>query len=265
MTGTMQRGTSSGNPALSDKVLDQYLVPTADTRAMTVGGTVVKTSVLLVVLILAGAYGWSVTATGTVSDAAGGYANTTVTLPAGLWLASLGALFVGIACSFNPRRAALLGLVYAALEGYVLGAISAAFDAQTDGIVGAAVISTICVFLAALFLYVTRIVRPTARLAFGVAVGIGGLCLLYLFVFVLSIFNWDWLYSEEFRTVGIAVSLLAIVLAALSLTLDFGAIEGGVAAGAPKHMEWYLAFSLTVTLVWLYITLLRLLALLNRS
>ncbi len=76
---------------------------------------------------------------------------------------------------------------------------------------------------------------------------------------------WDWLYSDQFRSIGIAVSLLAIVLAALSLTLDFGAIEGGVAAGAPKHMEWYLAFSLTVTLVWLHITLLRLLALLNRA
>ena len=98
-----------------------------------------------------------------------------------------------------------------------------------------------------------------------VAAGMGGLLLLYLFVWVLAIFDWSWLYSDEFRTIGIAVSAIAVVLAALSLTLDFGAIEGGVQAGAPKEMEWYLAFSLTVTLVWLYITLLRLLALLNRS
>lgn len=266
MATTMHRGGSgSGNPALSEKIVDQYLVPVADTRSMTVAGTAIKTLVLLIVLVLAGAYGWSAATTGTATDTGGGYAATTVTFPPGLWLASLGALCVGIACSFNPRRATVLGLVYAALEGYVLGAVSAAFDAQTDGIVGAAVISTVCVFVAALFLYVTRIVKPTARLAFGVAAGMGGLLLLYLFVWVLAIFDWSWLYSDEFRTIGIGVSLLAIVLAALSLTLDFGAIEGGVEVGAPKYLEWYLAFSLTVTLVWLYITILRLLALLNRS
>lgn len=265
MTGTMQRsGSGSGNPALSDKVVSEYLVPTADTRTMSVGGTAVKTFVLLVVLIAAGAWGWASATQGSPVDGAATYGTTTVTFPPGLWLASIGAFIVGIACSVNPRRASLLGLVYAALEGYVLGAVSAAFDAQTDGIVGAAVISTICVFIAALFLYLTRIVKPTAKLAFGVAAGIGGLCLLYLFVFILSIFNWDWLYSDQFRSIGIAVSLIAIVLAALSLTLDFGAIEGGVQAGAPKFMEWYLAFSLTVTLVWLYITILRLLAILNR-
>ena len=266
MTGTMQHsGSRSGNPALNDRVVGEYLAPAADDRTMTVFGTALKTIVLLVVLVLAGAWGWASATQGSAADAGGGYAATTVTIPPGMWLASLGALFVGIACSVNPRRAAVLGLVYAALEGYVLGAVSAAFDAQTEGIVGAAVISTVCVFVAALFLYLTRIVKPTAKLAFGVAAGIGGLCLLYFFVFILSIFNWGWLYSDQFRTIGIAVSLIAIVLAALSLTLDFGSIEGGVAAGAPKFMEWYLAFSLMVTLVWLYITILRLLAFLNRS
>ena len=84
-------------------------------------------------------------------------------------------------------------------------------------------------------------------------------------MFVLSIFNWDWLYSDEFRTVGVVVTLIAIVLAALSLVLDFGTIEGGVQAGAPKEFEWYLAFGLMVTLVWLYISILKLLALLSRN
>jgi uncharacterized YccA/Bax inhibitor family protein len=167
----------------------------------------------------------------------------------------------------NPMRAALLGIVYAVLEGYCLGAISAMFDAQTEGIVGAAVLATLCVFLVALFLflYATRIVRPTQRMAFGVAAGIGGLCLLYFFVAIVSIFNWTWLYSDEFQAIGIAVSVIAIVLAALSLTLDFGTIEAGVHAGAPKFMEWYCAYGLMVTLIWLYITLLRLLALLTRN
>ena len=93
----------------------------------------------------------------------------------------------------------------------------------------------------------------------------GGLALLYTFVFVLSIFNWDWLYSDEFRTIGVGVTLIAIVLAALSLVLDFGTIEAGVQAGAPKELEWYLAFGLMVTLIWLYVSILKLLALLTRN
>ena len=172
---------------------------------MSVGGVAVKTIVLLIVLVAAGAWGWA-SATEPVADDLGtGYANTTVTIPGGFWLASFGALFVGIFVAVNPRRAALLGVIYAALEGYVLGAISAMFDAQTEGIVGAAVVGTICVFLAALVLYVLRIIRPTRKMAFGVTAAIGGLGLLYFFVFILSIFNWTWLYSDSFRTIGIAV------------------------------------------------------------
>ena len=79
-------------------------------------------------------------------------------------------------------------------------------------------------------------------------------------MWVLAIFDWQWLYTDEFRTVGLVVSVIAVILAALSLTLDFGAIEAGVEAGAPKYMEWYAAYALMVTVVWLYITLLRLLA-----
>ena len=139
------------------------------------------------------------------------------------------------------------------------------FDAQTEGIVGAAILSTVCVFVAALLLYITRIVRPTQKLAFAVVAGMGGLALLYFFVFIVSIFNWGWLYSDSFRTVGIVVTLFAIVLAALSLTLDFGLIEAGVRAGAPKELEWYLGFGLMVTLIWLYISILKLLALLSRN
>ena len=111
----------------------------------------------------------------------------------------------------------------------------------------------------------TRIVKPTQKLAFAVIAGMGGLLLLYFFVFVLSIFDWGWLYSDSFRTIGLIVTLFAIVLAALSLVLDFGTIEAGVQAGAPKELEWYLGFGLMVTLIWLYISILKLLALLARN
>jgi uncharacterized YccA/Bax inhibitor family protein len=197
------------------------------------------------------------------SDIGTGYANTTVTIPGGFWLAAFGSVFVGIMVAVQPRRAALFGVLYAALEGYLLGAISAMFDAQTEGIVGAAIIGTVCVFFAALVLYALRIVRPTRKMAFGVTAAIIGLALLYLFVFVLSIFNWSWLYSDSFRTIGLIVTVISVILAALSLTLNFAAIEAGVDAGAPKFMEWYCAYGLTVTIVWLYMELLRLLALLS--
>src|SRR3954469_19243607 len=256
----------TGNPALSEKFASEYLVaPREQVATMTVAGTAIKTFVLLVFLVAGGAWGWSSATQSIPADIGSGYGNTTVTIPGGFWLASFAAFFVAMFLVFNPRRAALLGVVYALLEGYCLGAISAAFNAQTEGIVSAAVLATVSVFVVALFLYMTRIVRPTQKMAFAVSAGLGGLILLYLFVSVVAIFNWTWLYSDQFRTIGIVVSLIAIVLAALSLTLDFGTIEAGVAAGAPKYMEWYCGYGLMVTLIWLYITILRLLALLARN
>ena len=263
-TTTAPTRLQSGNPALSEKFVEANLARSA-TRSMTVAGVSVKTLILLVVLVAGGSWGWASASTPVGVDLGTGYANATVTIPGGFWLASFGAFLLGIVIAVQPRRAALLGVLYALCEGFCLGAISAMFDAQTDGIVGAAILSTVCVFVAALFLYVTGIVKPTQKMAFAVIAGMGGLALLYLFVFILSIFDWGWLYSDSFRTVGIFVTLFAIVLAALSLVLDFGTIDGGVRAGAPKDLEWYLAFGLMVTLIWLYISLLKLLALLSRN
>ncbi len=265
---TTPAGTAahSGNPAFNESRYDTYLVPEGVQPAtMTVGGTALKTGFLLLLVIAGGAWGWSSATDPVASDIGAGYGNTTVTIPGGFWLASFAALFVGIFVAMNPRRAAIGGMIYALLQGYVLGAISAAYNAQTQGIVGAAILSTVCVFVVALLLYVTRIVRPTQRMAFGVAAGLGGLCLLYFFVWILALFDWAWLYSEEFQAIGAVVSLIAVVLAALSLTLDFGQVERGVQAGAPKLLEWYSAYGLMVTLIWLYITLLRLLAWVTRN
>ncbi|MGI9616540.1 MAG: Bax inhibitor-1/YccA family protein [Acidimicrobiales bacterium] len=267
MTATTYEPTGhSGNPAFSDRVTSEYLtVPIPQEATMSRGGVAVKTLVNLAVLIAAGAWGWASATEPVANDIGSGYANATVTIPGGFWLASFGAFFVGMACAFNPRRAAFLGILYAALEGYVLGAISAMFEAQTEGVVGAAVLSTVCVFFVAWLVYALGIIKPTRKLAFGVSAAIGGLCLLYFIVFVVSLFDWGWLYSDSFRTIGLVVTVLAIILAALSLTLDFGSIDAGVAAGAPKFMEWYSAYGLMVTLIWLYLLILRLLAVLSRN
>ena len=263
-TTTASTPLRSGNPALGEKFVDTYFTARA-TRTMTVAGVGLKTVVLLVFLVAGGASGWASASTPVGVDLGTGYANTTVTIPGGFWLASFGAFLFGLAIAVQPRRAALLGVLYALCEGFCLGAISAMFDAQTDGIVGAAILSTACVFVVALVLYITRIVRPTQKLAFAVIAGIGGLGLLYFFVFILSIFDWGWLYSDSFRSIGIVVTLIAIVLAALSLVLDFGTIDAGVEMGAPKELEWYMGFGLMVTLIWLYISILKLLALLSRN
>jgi uncharacterized YccA/Bax inhibitor family protein len=232
---------------------------------MSLGGVAIKTLIDLIVLVAAGAWGWASATTPVADDVGSGYGNVTVTLPGGFWIASFAALFVGILVAVNPRRAAVFGLLYAALEGYVLGAISAAFNAQTSGIVGAAVVTTVALFVVALLLYVTRIITPTRKLAFRgerrnrrplppVLHGRDRVDL-----------RLGWLYSDSSRTVGVTVTAIAVVLAALSLTLDFASIEAGVEAGAPKFMEWYSAYGLMVTLIWLYLELLRLLALLSRE
>jgi len=257
---------TSGNPAFSSSAFnDDVSQIVAVDRTVTVGGTSFKTLILLAFVVAGGAWGWASATTTSGVDEVTGYANTTVTIPGGFWLASFGALFIGIWVSMNPRKAAIGGILYAVFEGYVLGAVSAMFDAQTEGIVSAAIVSTVCVFLVAWLLYATRIIRPTRKMAFGVTAAIGGLALLYTMVWILSIFNWSWLYSDEFQVIGVVVSGLAIVLAALSLTLDFAQIERAVQAGAPKYLEWYFGYGLMVTLIWLYITLLRLLSLLARQ
>jgi uncharacterized YccA/Bax inhibitor family protein len=267
-TRTVDQDVTSGNPAFNENVYNTYLAPTrteTTPATMTVGGTALKTGILLVLVVVAGAWGWASATEPVGQDIGSGYGNTTVTVPGGFYLASFAAFFVGLFTSMNPRRAAVGGAIYALLQGYVLGAISAMYDAQTEGIVGAAIASTVCVFAVALFLYATRIIKPTQRMAFGVTAAMGGLCLLYFFVAIASLFDWGWLYSEQFRTMGIIVTVLAVILAALSLTLDFANVETGVETGAPRFMEWYCAYGLMVTLVWLYITLLRLLAWIGRS
>lgn len=254
----------SGNPVLGPAFADEH--PSGSgARTMSAAGVSVKTLVFLVVLVAGGAWGWASASQPVGTDLGGGYAATTVTIPGGFWLASFAALALGFMIVAQPTRAAPLGVLYAICEGFCLGAISASFDAQTEGIVGAAVLSTLCVFAVSFVLYATRIVRPTQKMAFAVVAGMGGLALLYVVVFILSIFDWGWLYSDQFRPIGLVVTILAIVLAALSLMLDFHTIELGVEGGAPKELEWYSAFGLMVTLVWLYISILKLLALLSRN
>ena len=150
--------------------------------------------------------------------------------------------------------------IYAALEGLVLGAISAVFETMYPGIVIQAVGLSVGVLAVMLFVYGTGIIRATERFRIGVVAATGAVCLVYLVELVLSMFGIRLPFIHESGVVGICFSLVVVVIAALNLILDFDFIERGAEQQAPKYMEWYGGFSLLVTLVWMYLEILRLLA-----
>ncbi|MEY4628310.1 MAG: hypothetical protein RLZZ595_636 [Bacteroidota bacterium] len=176
---------------------------------------------------------------------------------------AIGGLVVAIVLIFKPQLAQYLAPAYALLEGLVIGGISSiyndAFSAVAPGIVTQAVILTFGTAIAMYLLYTFRIIRVTEKFKSIMFAAIGGIALFYLITFLLSLFgvNVSGLHNGSLMSIGISIAITAI--AALSLLLDFDRIEQGSAMGAPKYMEWYCAFGLLVTLVWLYVEILRLL------
>ena len=220
-----------------------------DTGAMSIGGTIVKAGFLVLLTLICAVVGWKWAAD--------------VLVKSGFWffLAYLGLLALTVAAAHNPRIAPVAGMLYALLMGTWVGAISRVYDAYYDGIVAQALLATITVFVACLILYSLRAVRVTGRFVKVVLGATLGIALLYLLGWFLSIFGVDLLFIEDpGNPAGIAISVVICIVAALNLFIDFAVIEKGVDAGAPNSMEWYSAFALLSTLVWLYIEVLRLIA-----
>jgi uncharacterized YccA/Bax inhibitor family protein len=240
---------ATANPAMNEAVY-RRIGPTAfPAQAMTVQGTVLKTAVLVVILLATAAYTWSQADAGAT------------TLTYGLLIAgSIGGFIVALVTIFNPKISPFTSPIYAALEGLVLGAISAVFEEMYPGIVIQAVGLSIGVLAVMLFLYGTGIIRATEKFKIGVVAATGAICLVYLVSMVVSLFGSHIPYIHESGPVGIGFSLVVVVIAALNLILDFDFIEQGVKQQAPKYMEWYGGFSLLVTLIWMYLEILRLLA-----
>src|SRR3990170_716856 len=240
----------TGNPALNAKT---FAVPglrdAATGRAMTIEGTVNRTGLLLVLLLLGAGWSWRVFyAEGvgaTMPDVGGG---------------ARGGFVVALVTIFKKEWAAVTAPVYAVLEGLCLGALSGFFETQFPGIVLQAVGLTFGTLLALLVAYKSGVIKATENFKLGVVAATGGIALVYLAGFVLGFFGIGIPYIHGSGTIGILFSLFVVVIAALNLVLDFDFIENGAAAGAPKFMEWYSAFGLMVTLIWLYIEILRLLA-----
>jgi uncharacterized YccA/Bax inhibitor family protein len=236
----------SGNPTLNANTFTRE--GGAPGRLMTLNGTVNKTGILLLLLCATGSltWGWA------IEDPAkaGGFAI----------LGLIVGLIAALATSFKPEWSGVSAPVYALAEGLALGGVSAVFNARYHGIVVQAVGLTVCVLGAMLFLYRSRIIQPTARFQMGLCAAMGGLMLLYFINFILSFFGHGMPFIFGNGLMGIGFSLVVVVIAALSLIMDFGVIEQGIDSRAPAYMEWYGGFALLVTLVWLYISLLQLLA-----
>lgn len=256
----------SGNPTLNERTfqdLDTYSqtgmnwVDGAGARSatMTIQGTAQKTGLLLLIAFATAGFTWSKVLNG-------GAVNFAAAAP---WV--LGGAIAGLICSlvitFRATAAPFLAPVYAAAEGLFLGGVSASFEARYPGI---AVLATGCTFgtLAALLLaYQSGLIKATENFKLGVFAATGGLALMYLISFIGSFFGFGLPFIHSSGPIGIGFSVFVVVIAALNLVLDFDYIEDAARRGAPKHLEWYGAFALMVTLVWLYIEILRLLSKLN--
>jgi len=167
---------------------------------------------------------------------------------------------LALVTTFKKTWSPVTAPLYALVEGFFLGAISAMFNARFEGIVFQAVLLTFCTLFALLFAYRSGLIKATENFKLGVVAATGGIALVYLATIVLGFFGIKIPMIHDSGIVGIGFSLFVVVIAALNLVLDFDFIENGVEQGAPKYMEWYGAFGLMVTLVWLYIEFLRLLS-----
>jgi uncharacterized YccA/Bax inhibitor family protein len=226
---------------------------------MTANGAFAKTFFLFLIVLAGGAFGWSQTpdATTTISN---GVVTQTVDIPAWSWIALFVGFGLALVCIFRPKASPFLAPLYAVAEGVFLGVISKAFEVRWDGIVFQAVLATVAVFFATLALYVFGVVKVTRKFQMVVIGATVGIVLLYVFALILSLFGVDMAFWNDPSPLGIAISVIICVVASLNLFLDYEFISQASKAGAPKYMEWYGAFGIMVTLVWLYLEMLRLLA-----
>lgn len=232
----------SSNPILDEEKLYNSARGIGRSERMTVEGGINKSYILLGLLL----------ATGFVSFM---FPNMIF-----LIVGAIGALVAVIWAAFQPQKSTFLAPAYAIFEGLLLGTITAAYGARFDGIVFNAIISTLGIFLAMLFIYKSNIMPVTNKLRTGIYMATAGIALLYLVNFVMSLFGMPMGFLHDSSPMSIGISLVVIGVATLNLLLDFDNFEQGARFGAPKYMEWYCAMGLLVTLVWLYLEILRLLA-----
>ena len=244
----------SGNPALNQNTfLDVGTghVSVGSAEAMSIEGTVNKTAFLLVLTLISAMYTWRLY-TGPESIPA---------LMPYVWGGAIGGLVLALVTAFKKQWAMYTGPMYALLEGLFVGAVSAVFEARFPGIVMQAVGLTFGVLAALLIAYRSRLIPVTENFKLGVVAATGGIMLLYLVNIGARLLGFEGMgFIHDSGMLGIGFSVFVVIVAALNLVLDFDFIESGVEQGAPKYMEWYGAFARVVTLIWLYLEILRLLS-----
>jgi uncharacterized YccA/Bax inhibitor family protein len=241
----------SGNPSLSSKVFENLERPKNGSLlrddVMTIQGTVDKTGISLALLVFSGYFAY---------------------VPNGLMymiIGGLGGFIVALVTIYKKTWAPITVPLYAMLEGLLLGSISYMYGQMFEGIVLNAIILTVSILVSLLLVYKSGYIKVTENFKLGVFAATGGIFLVYLFSFFASFFgvNFSFLNPTNGSLMSIGISLFIVIIASLNLVMDFDFIEEGAEKGAPKYMEWYGAFGLLVTLVWLYLEILRLLGKLN--
>ncbi|MEM8585565.1 MAG: Bax inhibitor-1/YccA family protein [Bacteroidota bacterium] len=250
-----QFGKSSSNPFFGEKAfresatnepLDSGMIVRSESAPMTVQGAVNKSFILGGLMLITAFYS---------------FFNPSSLF---LWGGMLGGLAVVLIMAWKKHLAPTLGPIYALLEGLFVGSISAAYAYVEGGIIGQAVGLTMAVFFMMLFIYKAGIVKVTSKLRTGVMMATGAIMLMYVVVMVANfIFGANWTFLHSAGPLSIGISLVIIGVASFNLLLDFDNFEKGEQYRLPKYMEWFMATGLIVTLVWLYIEILRLLAILN--
>lgn len=239
---------ATANPAMNEAVYRRAMSVGVRDTVMTMQGAIQKTALLLLILVAAATYAWSQAMSG-----------SSLTMPL-VAVGSIGGALIAFVTIFFPKASPITAPIYAGLEGLALGTISAFMEARYHGIVTNAVGLSVGVLAIMLFLYGLGLIQATEKFRIGVVAATGAVCLVYVVDIVASLFGTRLPFIHDTGLVGIGFSLAVVVIAALNLVLDFDFIERGVQQGAPKFMEWYGGFSLLVTLVWMYLEILRLLA-----
>jgi uncharacterized YccA/Bax inhibitor family protein len=230
---------------------------------MTIGGTLTATAVLFLCVLITGWIGWS-QVTQTEITLADGTTQVSTDFPSWVFIPMIAGVIFGFVTAFKPKLARITGPLYALGYGFAIGAISHMYNLQFDGIVLQAIAATLAVFTVMFFLYATRIIKVTKRYMMVVVGATAGIFVMYLVTMVASLFGADITFWNDPTPLGIGISVVICIVAALNLAIDFAFIETASKSGAPKYMEWYGAFGLTVTLIWLYLEILRLLSLLRQ-
>ena len=240
----------SGNPTLNDATFKNAGTDSLG-QTMTLQGTVNKTGILLALVILGASYTWNLFfQTG----------NPAAVMPLAIG-GAIGGLIFAIITIFKKSWASITAPIYAGLEGLFLGGISAIFEAQYPGIVIQATGLTLGTLASLLLLYKLGIIKPTENFRLMIVSATMGIGIVYLISLIMNMFGSSGIgFIHSNGIFGIGFSLFVVAIAALNLVLDFDFIEQGSELGAPKYMEWFGAFSLMVTLIWLYLEMLRLLA-----